>query len=127
MEKISGLFEIHVTVDTDQGYYKLWEYVHKKKDMKLILATSEFGVCKEQYMISKWKNGTYKNAVDRANEIANDMAKEGINVIRIKVESMAHNDGVPVTDDDFNQLLQDTETIVGKPYFEFHAKIDLQD
>ena len=120
---INGLFEIHITVDKNDDYYKLWSYTFNKKDFKLILAVSDIGVHKEQFMISKWKNGTVSEAIDKANKIAKDMIVHGIKVERVKVESMAHNPGVPDSDEDFNKIKENF--VVGKPYFEFHAKIDI--
>ena len=125
-DNISGLFEIHITVHPNQGFYKLWAYVNANKNMKLILAVSDTGEFKEQYMISKWKNGKYRDVVARADEIANEMRSQGINVVRVKVESMAHNDGVPIEEDEFTTFMENSKDLIGKPYFEFHAKVDLR-
>lgn len=121
---ITGLFEIHITVDTSQGYYPLWQYTHDKKDFKLIHAVSETGDYREQYMISKWKNGTYEELVTKTTTIVEDMQKHGIKILRAKIESMAHNQGVPVTDQEFINFITENQ-LTGEPYFEYHGKIDL--
>lgn len=123
MIKVKGLFEIHITVNTNNGYYPLWKYTHDKKDLKIILAVSENGDYKDQYMISKWKNGNYQEVLDKTNQIVNDMKLNNIDILRVKIESMAHNDGVPYTEEQFNQFIQNKLT--GKVYFEYHAKVDL--
>jgi hypothetical protein len=113
---IKGLFEIHITVDhtTHTGLYDLVRFTADHKDMKRILAVGWSGVWPNQYMISKWSNGTAVSVVTKAEGIAEDMRKAGIVVKRVKVESMAHNDGVPVSDNQWSDN-----------YFEFHAKVDL--
>lgn len=119
---ISGLFEIHITVDhtTKSGFYNLFKYVSKNDGMKLILAVAKDGDYPNQYMISKFKNGTEQEVIDRALQIKEGMIKKNIEVLRVKVESMAFNEGVPVTDEDYKKY--DINRI-GRPYFEFHAKI----
>lgn len=124
VDNINGLFEIHITVQVPHSFYLLWSYVSKNKDMKLILAISEHGKYKEQYMISKYKNGYYKDILQKAEFIKSDMEKNGIIVLRVKIESIAGNDGVPYDDEVYNQLIVNS-VLVGKPYFEYHAKIDL--
>ena len=119
---ITGLFEIHITVDySDGGFYNLFNYVSKNDGMKLILAVAKEGDHRDQYMISKFKNGTEQEVIDRALQIKEEMIKENIEVLRIKVESMAFNEKVPVTDEDYKEFIKVER--IGKPYFEFHAKI----
>lgn len=124
MDRIHGLFEIHITVDISTGLYKLWEYTNNNKGVKLIMAVADEGLCKDQYMISKWKNGNFSDVVNRALEMELDMISMDIKPIRVKVESMAHNNGVPATTSDYESLSKSKE-IMGRPYFEFHAKIEL--
>jgi len=125
MTELHGLFEIHITVDTTNGYYPLWKYIHNKRDLKLIHATSETGIHPEQYMVSKWKkNGSYDEVLEKTNYIVKDMERNGIKVIRAKIESMALNTGVPNTADEYD-IFVSTNDLVGKPYFEYHGKVDL--
>lgn len=119
---ISGLFEIHITVDhLGNSFYNLYNYVSKNNGMKLILTVAKNGDYPTQYMISKFKNGTEQEVIERALEIAREMKKENIEVLRVKVEAMAFNEGVPVTMEDYKNYILLPKT--GKPYFEFHAKI----
>lgn len=123
---IKGLFEIHITVDhlADGGFYNLFNYVSKQGAqgaMKLIFAVAKEGIHRDQYMISKFKNGTIEEVINRADQIKKEMEDMGISILRVKVESMAFNEGVPVTEIDYTNFLNTTKT--GKPYFEFHAKL----
>ncbi len=119
---ISGLFEIHITVDTKDGLYNLWNYTFNEKLTKLILAVSKTGDYKEQYMISKWKNGTFKEVLDKTNKIIDDMKKYNIKILRSKIEAMSGNIGVPNTEDEFSNFILKNKC---NPYFEYHAKIEL--
>lgn len=124
---ISGIFEIHITVDITDDMYKLWKFVKNNNGMKLILAVSQTGVYKEQYMISKYSSGNFAEMLDKIKIIENDMAASSISIVRTKIESMAHNNGVPQTEEEFLEFMNQNTDLVGNPYFEFHAKIDLCD
>ena len=132
MINIKGLYEIHITVDME-NLFNLWKYVDEHPGTKLILAVSKEGSFKHQYMISKWKNGTYEQVLAKMRTIEEDMKSYDINLVRSKIESMAHNKGVPETEEEMTEYLKNTlvdseirsEQLVGKPYFEYHAKIDL--
>jgi len=114
---IKGLFEIHVTVDhtTPTGLCDLVTFTLPRPDVKRIFAVGTRGVWPNQYMISKWTNGTLDKAVDRAMTLAEEMRKHGLVIKRVKVEAMAHNEGVPVS--------SGPDPVLG--YFEFHGKISL--
>jgi len=81
--------------------------------IKPIMACADSGINRNQLMISKWKNGTEKEAIERALYIANDMKSYGLIVQRIKVEAMAHNQGVPQ---------HPNNDVSPSKYFEFHIK-----
>lgn len=125
---IKGLFEIHITVDhlANRGFYNLFNYVSKQADqgsMKLIFAVAKDGEHKDQYMISKFKNGTMDEVIERADQIKREMESVGISILRVKVESMAFNEGVPSTEDDYKTFLNNRTNCCGSVYFEFHAKL----
>lgn len=116
---ITGLFEIHITVDhIGDGMFKLYDYVSKNRGMKLILASAAQGHHPTQYMISKWCNGDHLSACAKSLEIENSMKNCGLRVLRRKVESMAHNPGVPNNEEELSKFAH--ENI----YFEYHVKVD---
>ncbi len=71
MSDISGVFEIHISVDPVQ-ITKLRLFTMKNK-MKLILAVAKHGENPNQLMISKWTTGTVFEAVSRAKEISDQL------------------------------------------------------
>jgi hypothetical protein len=123
---ISGSFEIHITVDAENDYTRLWSFARVHK-CKLILACASNGIWPNQYMISYW---THKSTVEQAVYIAKGLAvimdKEfNIKVERVKVEALANSKGVPVTDNEYvtvSDYLQESYDTI--PYFEFHMKIE---
>src|ERR1041385_1614147 len=98
---IKGLFEIHVTIDhtTPTGLFDLVTFTKGRTDLKRIFAVGGKGKWPNQYMISKWTNGTQEKALDHALKLTEEMRAAGMKVLRTKVEAMAHNDGVPVKDE----------------------------
>jgi hypothetical protein len=71
-----------------------------------------------QLMISKWTTGTVFEAVSRAKEISDQLKDDGLDVVRVKVEAMAHNKGVP------QEANSDADPA---HYFEFHIKIPIDE
>jgi hypothetical protein len=116
MSGISGVFEIHISVDPVQ-ITKLRLFTMKNK-MKPILAVAQHGQHPNQLMISKWTTGTVLEAVSRAKEIADQLKDDGLDVVRVKVEAMAHNKGVP------QEPNGDADP---SHYFEFHIKIPIEE
>jgi len=107
-----GLHEIHITVNPTQIFTLRW--FCKQHKMKPILASTAYGNHPNQLMISKYKNGSSKEAIEKAYSIAKDMEVAGLEILRVKVEAMVHNKGCPTGD-----------VIPKNPeeYFEFHIKI----
>ncbi len=114
---IKGLFEIHVTID-HTGPTALHDFITftlPRVDLKRTAAINPRGDWPTQYMITKWSNGTETEVIERALRLGDEARAHGLSVKRIKVESMANNDGV-------------REVCAARPgtYFEFHAKMALQ-
>lgn len=106
-DDIFGLHEIHVTVDPTQLHkMKLFCQEHK---YKLIYHCSDRGIEQNQLMMSKWKNGTAIQAIERAHKIAGDMRNYGLTVLRIKVEGLSTNKNIP------HLINEDDDS-----YFEYH-------
>ncbi|BAU80248.1 conserved putative ankyrin repeat-containing protein [Tokyovirus A1] len=112
---IKGLFEIHVTVDNLDVVDLL--FYCKQKNYKAIFACSGRGSdnTQSQAMMSKWCSGTSDVAIQKANSIAKDLSESGFSVLRVKVEAMQCNEGVPATKEDAKKCILGT-------YFEFHLK-----
>jgi len=112
--EISGLFEIHISVDiNDIHKFRMFTFNHK---MKTIMAVS--GYMETQLMLSKYKNGTQTECIAKAMLIKQQIEESGIKVLRTKVESMGSNKGVP-----------ENENIDRKSYeyFEYHLKFSVAD
>ncbi len=112
--EISGLFEIHITVDESFNHaFRLYCLENKLKPIHAISETF-----KPQLMLSKYKNSkSVQEAIDKANSIKKDIENLGITVTRVKVESMGSNPGVPKN---FQQIpLNDSH------YFEWHIKYEV--
>lgn len=114
---INGLHEIHITVDTDQ-VAQLKLYCRKYK-IKPIFAVSTEGGDSNQLMISKYKNGTSLDCIEKCFELANSMKEFGLKIKRRKVEAMMNIDGGPKG----SQLPLDNCSLTLKGYWEFHIKV----
>jgi hypothetical protein len=116
IDMIEGLHEIHITVDSSD-LFGLRMYCMDTKT-KPILAISEYGNHPIQAMLSKYKSGKALEIISLAKEMAKQMAeKYNIRVLRIKVESMMQNEGVPVLENDEKD---------DQFYFEFHLKVSVE-
>ena len=112
MEEIEGLHEIHITI-YPSDIFALRMYCLDYK-IKPILAISAYGDNPIQPMLSKFKNGSSSQVIKRAKEMVETMREDyGILPVRVKVEAMIHNKGVPEGENSCNN----------DNYFEFHLKI----
>lgn len=115
-EQIEGLFEIHITVDPDQ--IDLLRLFCLDQKLKPILAVASIGKNPNQLMISKFKRGTFKEIIQRMDQLQKEMEDFGLKIVRKKIESMAHNKGVPQR---INLHFEGKEY-----YFEFHLKYAIE-
>lgn len=120
---IKGTFEAHVTFEcshnTNETIEKL-KNICKNTKYKLIfieLDSSKKNDNFTQLMTSSYYTGEYPSIVKT---IEDEVYKhfEDFNIIRIKIESLASNEGVPQTNTE-KELHWDKET----NYFEFHYKV----
>ena len=126
MGEIRGIFEVHITVGTDgDSLHRLWRYCSVRPTIKPVLAVADSGVVKNQYMISKYKAGSASQMISSAKLMASQLKSAGLAVIRVKVEAMANNDGVPRSSADYKEYAANNAAVNPKPYFEFHTKIIL--
>jgi hypothetical protein len=112
--EITGLFEIHITVE-ESSMYKFRIFCMQNK-LKPIYAIAEN--MKPQLMFSKYKNGTIQETIDKANSLKDSLIANGIKVLRVKVESMGLNKGVPE---------KENNLCTSNNYFEYHIKFPVID
>lgn len=127
MANIYGLFEIHITIDTENyGFYRLWELSAREK-IKIIFAVADKGKYPHQYMTGVWFSGDFASALEMMRGLESRMAAAGIIIMRSKIEAMASNEGVPANDCEFCGYMEaNAGILVGRPYFEYHTKVILR-
>src|SRR3972149_10238336 len=100
---MKGTFEVHL-ITTPENQTKLFGYItnliNNDTDNHLIrprptCAYSLYGNYPIQPMLTFFIHGTIEKITQIANDIKSDMEHNNIPVIRIKIEAMAHNIGVP--------------------------------
>ena len=125
---LDGIFEIHITIDPENNFVKLLQFVNKTSkttNLKIIYAVSV--VKNNQLMIGHFtRKNNEKEAIQAAKHLESEMIAFGIKVVRVKVES--HNTGsIPLTKQDYFNFKKYLETkyenYCGSPYFEFHVKV----
>jgi hypothetical protein len=118
MSTIKGLFEIHITIDHTIGtaLHDLITFTLPRVDLKRTAAINPKGTWPNQYMITKWSHGTEEEVTARAMKLADEVRTHGLVTKRVKVESVASNDGV-------REVCAERAATT---YFEFHAKMALQ-
>jgi hypothetical protein len=113
---IQGTFEIHIIVRPEDQFH-LFAFCKDKGDALIRLrptcAVTSYGKHLIQPMITGWFKGDEHEAIKQASSISQQMIEYGMHPLRIKVEAMAHSEGIP--DSDF-----------GDHYFEFHFKIQIK-
>ncbi len=120
---VKGIFEAHITFDCSHNTEKYIENLKKTcentkyKIIFINLNTRQKNDKLQQLMTSSYHTGEYPSIVEQIEEEAFKHFKD-FNIIRIKIESLASNEGVPKTDVE-KRLFWDGES----NYFEFHYKI----
>jgi hypothetical protein len=120
---VKGTFEAHITFDCAHNTEKYIENLKKTcentkyKIIFINLNTRQQDDKLQQLMTSSYHCGEYPSIVEQIKEEAYKHFKD-FNIVRIKIESLASNEGVPLTDID-KRIFWDDES----NYFEFHYKI----
>ena len=128
VKQLDGVFETHITVDPRGNFVGLLDYVRqheREKGFKLVLAASIVG--NNQYMLSHFSRAEDDAiAVANAKRIAEQLAKSGVEVVRVKVEGHGAK-GTPITQADYYGFAEYIDKKYAgeakRPYFEFHVKI----
>ena len=107
------LFEIHVAVTLDDGLDEIrWRAYCRSHRYNCIRAVNAAGKDHVQHMIGKWcERPTEHEAIERANEIADEIRDNGFRVVRVKVEAM---------------MMHPSRSTKTRPsdYWEFHMKVE---
>ncbi len=112
-QQIEGLFEVHLIVRVgDQARLFAFYNDHSTQWIRPrpTCAQAFYGLYPTQPMLTLWLRGTDKSVLKEAGGIMSLMEKEGMNVIRLKVEAMPGSTGVP-------------ESVQDYQYYEFHFKV----
>ncbi|CAF1064018.1 unnamed protein product [Adineta steineri] len=123
---VKGTFEAHVTFDCTHNTLEVIEKLKKvceNTKYKIIfidLETNQKNYKLQQLMTSSYHCGEYPSIVKQIEEEVYKYFQD-FNIIRLKIESLASNEGVPKTDIE-KKLFWDHET----NYFEFHYKVLIQ-
>lgn len=113
---IKGIFEVHLITEP-QYQTQLFGYITNLKNERLIrprptCAHALYGDYPIQPMLTFMVNGFLDEVTTIVSDIEKDMNVKQIPTIRTKIESMAHNEGVPENCSDDN-------------YFEYHFKVGI--
>lgn len=113
---MQGIFEVHL-ITNPECQTKLFGYITNLRNPFLIrprptCAHALYGDYPIQPMLTFWVTDEIHNVTVIVKDIEQDMIKHGIPIIRTKIESMAHNKGVPAIGSNNN-------------YFEFHFKVEI--
>ena len=103
INNFDGVFEVHITVDPQNEFVGLLNYVKNhqvSKGMKVVFAASF--IKNNQYILSYFtRKDNDKLVVDEANKIAQELEKAKIKVMRVKVEGHGVK-GTPITTLDYD-------------------------
>ena len=114
--EVSGLFEYHVTVDTDN--MKGFKALCKEKGCKPIIIELARGVYSTQVMSSSYHRGKFPDAILDIHRLGKEFEERGYHCKRLKIESMASNPGIPITRGEHYSWGPGI-------YFEFHYKVQV--
>ncbi|CAF1003109.1 unnamed protein product [Adineta ricciae] len=123
---VKGTFETHVTLDCSNNTEEVIEKLKKACEntkYKVIFIDLNSHNKKEknqQLMTSSYHCGEYPAIVSEINEEVHKHFRD-FNIVRVKIEALASNDGIPETDIEKKLFWDDKSN-----YFEFHYKVLLK-
>jgi hypothetical protein len=113
-----GTFEAHLTVRADEPERReVFRRLCAALGVKCVLIELARGVSKSQPMTVSYHRGSLPEVLEEIEALHARLWEGGFPVARVKLEAVATNPGVPVTDDEAAALPEG--------YFEFHAKLRL--
>lgn len=133
-DPLDGIFEVHITINPEENYVKLIQFIdmYKEQKMKIVYAVSTAKI--NQYMLSYFtKKNNHDEVIEFANSVAADLEKNDMKVLRVKIEGHSVK-GTPSTKKDYimfkeNMIKKHNHNVhamkyVCNPYFEFHVKVE---
>jgi hypothetical protein len=113
-----GTFEAHLTVGAD-GPQRREDFrrLCAEQGVKCVLIELARGVSRSQPMTASYHRGELPAVMEEIEALHGRLWEGGFPVVRVKLEAVATNPGVPVTDDE--------AAAWPEGYFEFHAKLRL--
>jgi len=115
----SGTFEAHVTVQADDlAARERFRALCDELGVKCVLIELPAGQTRSQPMTSTYHRGELAEVVAEVAGLARALRQGGFAVVRLKLEAVVTNEGIP----------QDDDQAQGFPagnYFEFHVKVTL--
>jgi len=114
-----GTFEAHVTVEAaDLGARERFRTLCAELNVKCVLIELPEGVTRSQPMTASYHRGDMASVLAEVTALSRAIRAAGFPIERLKLEAVATNEGIPVTDVEANSR-------PGDNYFEFHLKLHL--
>ncbi|MGB3654016.1 MAG: hypothetical protein WBA41_22790 [Rivularia sp. (in: cyanobacteria)] len=111
-----GTFEAHITVKADKLTVKeKFRLLCQNLNIKCVFIELPEGVTRSQPMTASYDRGTFKDVLQKINQIAQKIVNADFQITRIKIEAMVSNRDIPISDIEAQKLPKSN-------YFEFHVK-----
>jgi hypothetical protein len=113
-----GTFEAHLTVQAD-GPQRREDFrrLCAELGVKCVLIELARGTSRSQPMTASYHRGDLSEVMEQVEALHRRLGEGGFAVVRVKLEAVASNPGVPDTDE--------AAAALPEGYFEFHAKLRL--
>lgn len=112
-----GTFEAHITVDAGPERREAFASLCAAMGVKCVLIELAAGSTPSQPMTASYHRGDLASVLGEIEGLHERLCRGGFPVVRVKLEAVANNAGVPITDEDAKSF--------SGAYFEFHAKLRL--
>lgn len=114
-----GTYESHITIVADTASMaQAFEVFCAREGVKFVQIELPLGEHPGQPMTAAYHRGSVSQVITEVAELTRRVRAAGFLVTRVKLEAVANNRGVPVTD-------EETRRFPSRNYFEFHGKIAL--
>src|SRR5262249_51767202 len=116
-----GTFEAHMTVDAPNPEQRdVFRSLCDAIGVKCVLIELAAGRSPSQPMTAKYHRGNLTTVLAEVQSHYEKLLEAGFKVVRVKLEAVANNPGVPLTNEEIlsNKAFETA-------YFEFHAKLRL--
>jgi hypothetical protein len=114
-----GTFESHITVEAENADGREWfQQVCRQLGVKCVLIELPAGATRSQPMTACFHHGAIGPVLDEVGAQCRALREAGFALVRVKLEAVATNEGVPDTD-------EEAARAPAANYFEFHVKLRL--